>query len=164
MPTKKRGISHLPDNLPPQLDKPEETCPFIRTAERVFRDRPEVSHQCVQRLAEGASIRPMQKEKVSWHTIVTIRTREAKVISATKEHIRGVAVQLAIERLIDLMARDKIPPSAMPVATGILIDKHRLIEGEPSQTIEVKKTVSLEDVRGELDRIRRWEAEGVEVD
>jgi hypothetical protein len=59
------------------------------------------------------------------------------------------------------MARDKIPPSAMPVATGILIDKHRLMEG---RTIEVKKTVSLEDVRGELDRIRRWEAEGVEVD
>ena len=64
----------------------------------------------------------------------------------------------------DLMARDKISPSAMPVATGILIDKHRLMEGEPSQTIEVKKTVSLEDVRGELDRIRWGEAEGVEVD
>jgi hypothetical protein len=30
--------------------------------------------------------------------------------------------------------------------------------------IEVKKTVSLEDVRCELDRIRRGEAEVVEVD
>ena len=91
----------------------------------------------------------------------------AKVISATKEHIRGllgVAAQLAIERLIDLMARDKIPPSVMPVATGILIDKHRAMEGEPTQTIEVKKSVSLEDVRSELERIRRGETGVVEVE
>ena len=101
----------------------------------------------------------MQKElNVSWHTIAAIRTREATVISATKEHIRGllgVAAQLAIERLIDLMARDKIPPSVMPVATGILIDKHRAMEGEPTQTIEVKKSVSLEDVRKELSELKR---------
>ena len=38
------------------------------------------------------------------------------------------------------------------------------MEGELSQTIEVKKTVSLEDVRGELERIRLGEAEVVEVD
>ena len=167
MPTKKRRISHLPDNLPSKIDKPEETCPSVHSAERVFRDRPQVYHQCVQRLAEGASIRAMQKElNVSWHTIAAIRTREAKVISATKEHIRGllgVAAQLAIERLIDLMARDKIPPSVMPVATGILIDKHRAMEGEPTQTIEVKKSVSLEDVRGELDRIRRGESEVFDI-
>ena len=89
------------------------------------------------------------------------------VISATKEYIRGllgVTAQLAIEGLIDLMARDKIPPSVMPLATGILIDKHRAMEGEPTQTIEVKKTFSLDDVRGELERNRRGEAEVVEVD
>jgi len=167
MPTKKKRISHHPSNLPSKIDNPEETCPSVHSAERVFRDRPQVYHQCVQRLAEGASIRAMQKElNVSWHTIAAIRTREATVISATKEHIRGllgVAAQLAIERLIDLMARDKIPPSVMPVATGILIDKHRAMEGEPTQTIEVKKSVSLEDVRGELERIRRGESEVVEV-
>ena len=65
MPTKKRRISHLPDNLPAQIDNPEETCPSIHTAERVFRDRPEVYHQCVQRLAVGASIRAMKKRTQS---------------------------------------------------------------------------------------------------
>jgi len=55
------------------------------------------------------------------------------------------------------------PASVMPVATGILIDKHRAMEREPTQTIEVKKSVSLEDVRGELDRIRRGGSEVVEV-
>ena len=76
----------------------------------------------------------------------------------------GRELKFRLSRLIDLMARDKIPPSVMPVATGILIDKHRAMEGEPTQTIEVKKSVSLEDVRGELERIRRGEAEVVEVD
>lgn len=37
-----------------------------------------------------------------------------------------------------------------------------MVEGEPTQTIEVKKSVSLEDVRGELDRIRRGEANNVD--
>ena len=40
------------------------------------------------------------------------------------------------------------------MATGILIDKHRQAEGEPSQTIEVKKSLSLEEVRSELAEIR----------
>ena len=43
----------------------------------------------------------------------------------------------------------------MPIATGILIDKYRQFEGEPTQTIEVRKTVTLDDVKGELDRINR---------
>ena len=51
----------------------------------------------------------------------------------------------------------------MLVATGILIDKHRGMEEEPSQTIEVKKSVSLKDIRGELERIRRVESKVVEV-
>ena len=42
----------------------------------------------------------------------------------------------------------------MPVVTGILIDKHRALDSEPTQTIEVKKSVSLENVCGELDWIR----------
>ena len=54
---------------------------------------------------------------------------ERRIFSAlgAKKLVRalGIAAQLATERLIDLMARDKIPPSVMPVATGILIDKHR---------------------------------------
>ena len=61
-----------------------------------------------------------------------------------------------------LLSRDKIPPSVMPVTTGILIDKRRAMEGEPAQTIEVK-SINLEDVRDELVRIRRGESEVVEV-
>ena len=70
----------------------------------IFKHDPEVYRQCVQRLAEGASVTSIQKDlKVAWHTIAAIRTREASVIEATRKHFRGligVAAQLAVERLI----------------------------------------------------------------
>ena len=99
---------------------------------------------------------------MSWNTVAAIRTRETVVIEATKKHIRGllgVAAQLALERLIEKLENDEIPAGVLPVATGILIDKHRQAEGEPTQTIEVKKSLSLEDVRSELADIR----EGVRI-
>ena len=56
-----------------------------------------------------------------------------------------------------------MPPGVMPIATGILIDKYCQFEGEPTQTIEVRKTVTLEDVKGELDRIKRGASDEIEV-
>ena len=95
---------------------------------------------------------------MSRNTVAAIRTRETEVIEATKKHLRGllgVAAQLALERLIEKLENDEIPPGILPVATGILIDKHRQAEGEPSQTIQVKKSLSLEEVRSELAEIRK---------
>ena len=166
MPTKKRRISHLLTNLKPQTST-EETCPSIHTADKVYKDRPKVYRECVQRLAEGSSITAIQRDlKVSWHTIAAIRTREAPAIAATKKHLAGllgVAAQLALEKLITLLEEGKVPPGVMPIATGILIDKYRQFEGEPTQTIEVRKTVTLDDVRGELDRIKRGASDEIEV-
>jgi hypothetical protein len=68
-------------------------------------------------------------------------------------------LKIYIERLIEKLENDEIPAGVLPVATGILIDKHRQAEGEPTQTIEVKKSLSLEDVRSELADIR----EGAEL-
>ena len=67
----------------------------------------------------------------------------------------GVAAQLALEKLIAALEEGNLPNGVMPIATGILMDKYRQFEGEPTQTIEVRKTVTLEDVKGELDRIKR---------
>ena len=163
MPTKKPRVTIFPDNLPSKIDL-EGACPSVHSAERVFRDRPEVYRECVQRLSEGASLYSIQRTlRVSWNTVAAIRTRETVVVEATKKHIRGllgVAAQLALERLIEKLENDEIPAGILPVATGILIDKHRQAEGEPSQTIEVKKSLSLEDVRSELAEIRK----GVRID
>ena len=100
---------------------------------------------------------------MSWNTVAAIRTRETEVIEATKKHIRGllgIAAQLALECLIEKLEKDEVPAGVLPIATGILIDKHRQYEGEPTQTIEVKKTLSLDEVRSELAEIR----EGAELD
>ena len=157
MPTKKPRVTIFPDNLSAKIDL-EEACPSVHSAERIFRDRPQVYRECVQRLSEGASLHSIQRGlRMSWNTVAAIRTRETEVIEATKKHIRGllgVAAQLALERLIEKLEKDEIPPGILPVATGILIDKHRQAEGEPSQTIEVKKTLSLDEVRSELAEIR----------
>ena len=80
------------------------------------------------------------------------------MIEATRKHLRGligVAAQLAVERLIEKLQDDKIPPSVQPIASGIKIDKMRQSEGEPTQTIELKKTITLEDVRKELKELKR---------
>ena len=80
------------------------------------------------------------------------------MIEATRKHIRGligVAAQLAVERLIEKLQDDKIPPSVLPIASGIMIDKMRQSEGEATQTIEVKKSITLEDVRKELAEMKR---------
>ena len=79
------------------------------------------------------------------------------MIEATRKHLRGligVAAQLAVERLIEKLQDDKIPASVLPIASGIMIDKMRQSEGEATQTIEVKKSITLEDVRKELSELK----------
>jgi len=52
----------------------------------------------------------------------------------------------------------------MPIATGMLMDKYRKFEGEPTQTIELRKTVTLEDVCGELEQVKRVPVDAELVD
>ena len=52
----------------------------------------------------------------------------------------------------------------MPIATGILIDKYYQLEGEPTQTIEVRKKVTLKQIRGEFNRVKNGEViEGLAI-
>tara|TARA_B100000579_G_scaffold421403_1_gene422164 strand:+ start:454 stop:603 length:150 start_codon:yes stop_codon:yes gene_type:complete len=41
----------------------------------------------------------------------------------------GHASKLALERLIDKLDKDEIPPAVLPVCTGILVDKGCEISG-----------------------------------
>jgi hypothetical protein len=76
----------------------------------------------------------------------------------------GVAAQLALEKLIAAMEEGKLPNGVMPIATGILMDKYRQFEGEPTQTIEVRKKVTLEDIKGELNRLKNGDVIEAEVE
>ena len=170
MPTKKKRITHHATNLPANLTE-EETCPSIFTAQTFFDKRPGDYAKAVQMLSNGNTIKQItSKLKISHNTLSVIRTREKEVIESSKKVMRGLighASQLAVEKMIEKLENDQIPNGVLPIATGILIDKHRQYEGEPTQTIEVKKSLSLDEIRAELANLKDEkvvEAEVTDID
>ena len=157
MPTKRPRIYQKAENLPANL-KTEEACPNIFTGQKFFDKRPEDYAQVVKMLAEGSTIKQICKTcKVSPHTIAIVKSREGDTLKESKKHLRaliGTATHLAVEKLITKLNDDEIPSGVLPIATGILIDKHRQYEGEPTQTIEVKKSLSLDEIRAELANLK----------
>jgi len=157
MPTEKKRITIEADNLPANLTV-EETCPSVYTAQGLFDKRPGDYAKLVQMLTDGIPVSRIKKDlKVSHNTIAVVRSREKEVIEASKKVMRGLighASQLAVEKMIEKLDNDEIPNGVLPIATGILIDKHRQYEGEPTQTIEVKKSLSLDEIRAELANLK----------
>ena len=166
MPTEKKRITIEAENLPANLSV-EETCPSIYTAQGLYDKRPGDYAKLVQMLADGIPITRIKKDlKVSHNTIAVVRSREKQVIDSSKKVMRGLighASQLAVEKMIEKLENDQIPAGVLPIATGILIDKHRQYEGEPTQTIEVKKSLSLDEIRAELANLKNEEVIDAEV-
>lgn len=166
MPTKKRRVVVEPDNLPAQTTV-EETCPSVYTAAALKQKRPDAYAGVVQGLVEGTPLTRIQKRyKVGAHTIAVVRSREKAVIAQCKQVMQGLigyAAQSSVEKYIERLEADKIPDGVLPIATGILIDKARAADGEPSQVIEVKRTVTLDEVKAELDEMKRAEVIEAEV-
>ena len=166
MPTEKKRITIEAENLPANLSV-EETCPSIYTAQGLYDKRPGDYAKLVQMLADGIPITRIKKElKVNHNTIAVVRSREKQVIDSSKKVMRGLighASQLAVEKMIEKLENDQIPAGVLPIATGILIDKHRQYEGEPTQTIEVKKSLSLDEIRAELANLKNEEVIDAEV-
>ena len=156
MPTKRKRIRHIPTNLPAQLDEP---CPNVATGEKLFAERPGDYRALVAAIAEGEPTRSMKRRlKVSDGTIAIVRQRESGLIESSRSLLRGlaaVAAQSTLEKFLERLEANKIPDGVLPVAVGILLDKVARDAGEATQTIEVKKTVSLDQVREELEEMRR---------
>ncbi len=157
MPTKRPRKLEFAENLPANLAI-EEVCPSVITGQQLFDKRPKDYAKVVQMLAQGATIKQTCKAcKVSPHTVAIVRSRESETLKDSKKHLRGligIATHLAVESLITKLQDDEIPSGVLPIATGILIDKHRQYEGEPTQVIEVKKSLSLDEIRAELANLR----------
>ena len=157
MPTKRPRAYQKAENLPANLTV-EEACPAVWTGQKLFDKRPNDYAKCVQMLAEGSTITSITKQcKISAHTVAVVKSREQETLKDTKKHLRGLigtATQLAVESLITKLQDDEIPSGVLPIATGILIDKHRQYEGEPTQVIEVKKSLSLDEIRAELANLK----------
>ena len=67
-----------------------------------------------------------------------------------------------MEKYLERLEANKIPDGVLPIAAGIFLDKVARDAGESTQTIEVKKTISLDQVQAELANMRK--AEAIEVD
>ena|GEM_PF-4168413 len=75
MPTKKKRVQVIPDNLP-AITKPEETCPSLFTGTTLAKNDPEKYGRVVQKLAEGMSMNRISKnEKLSPGTVAAIAKR-----------------------------------------------------------------------------------------
>ena len=166
MPTKKQRVNYIAENLPAQTTV-EETCPSVYTAATLKQKRPDAYAGVVQGLVEGTPLTRIQaRYKVGANTIAVVRSREKEIIAQCKQVLQGLigyAAQSSVEKYIERLEANKIPDGVLPIATGIMIDKARLADGEPSQVIEVKRSVTLDEVKAERDEMKRAEVIEAEV-
>ena len=164
MPTKKKRVNIIPDNLPAKTT-PEETCPSLYTGNKLAEKDPHKYARIVQNLGEGKPMTRIAKtEKVAPETVTAIARRERKTVDAVRELTAGLfsyAAQACVMKLIEKLEADEIPVGVLPVAAGILSDKSRAYEGEATTIVEHRKTVTIDEVKKELDAMK---AEAVEIE
>lgn len=157
MPTARPRKREIPDNLPANTAS-NEICPQVYTADALLDKRPDAYARIAQGLAEGRSaISLARDEKVSPATVAVIMKREKDSIKGAQELTAGltsVASQAVVEKIIEKVEADEIPAGVLAITFGVLRDKERLDLGQASQTIEVKKQVSLDEVKQHLDTLR----------
>jgi len=158
MPTKKKRVNIIPDNLP-SLTEPEEVVPSLFTGNSLAEKDPERYGKIVQGLGEGRPLTRLAREnKVAPETIVAISKREKKSIDSIQQLTQGLttyATQSCLMRIIDKLEKDEIPAGVLPIAFGILRDKERADLGQASQIVEHKAKITLADVKAELEEMRR---------
>jgi len=157
MPTKKRRVNIIPDNLP-ALQTPEETCPSLYTGNKLAEKDPEKYARIVQQLGESKPLtRIARSERVAPETVMAIAKREKQSIDSVRELTSGLtsyATQACIMKLIEKLEKDEVPVGVLPIAFGILADKERQYQGEASAIIEHRQVVTIDEVRKELDAIK----------
>ena len=158
MPTKKKRINIIPDNLP-AVTTPEETCPSLFTGQKLAEKDPEKYARIVQGLGEGKPLSRIAKaEKVAPETVSAILKRENKSVDAVQSLTAGLtsyASQACLMKIIEKLDKDELPPGVLPITFGILRDKEKNDLGMATSVIEHKASVSIEDVRKELAEMKQ---------
>jgi len=158
MPTKKKRVNIIPDNLP-AVTTPEETCPSLFTGQKLAERDPEKYARIVQSLGEGKPMSRIAKsEKVSPETVSAILKRENKSVDAVQTLTAGLtsyASQACLMKIIEKLDNDEIPAGVLPITFGILRDKEKNDLGMATSVIEHKASLTIDDVRKELEAIKR---------
>jgi hypothetical protein len=158
MPTKKKRVNIIPDNMP-AVTTPEETCPSLYTGQKLAERDPEKYGRVVQALGEGKPMTRIAKsEKVSPETIAAIAKRENKSVEAVQALTAGLtsyASQACLMKIIDKLDRDEIPAGVLPITFGILRDKEKNDLGQATSVVEHKATLTIDDVKAQLEQMKR---------
>ena len=164
MPTKKKRINIIPDNLP-ALTAPEETCPSLFTGQKLAEKDPEKYARIVQGLGGGKPLSRIAKdERVAPETVSAILKRESKSVDAVQSLTAGLtsyASQACLMKIIEKLDKDELPAGVLPITFGILRDKEKNDLGMATSVIEHKASVSIDDVRRELAEMKK---DAIEVD
>jgi len=162
----KREPDMIPENMPP-LEDAGKKYPAVYTGERMRKKSPEKYAKVVEMLVAGAKLTNIMNEcKVARNTVAAIKSREKECIEAGQEMTKGLtslAVQMSLEKILEKLEEDKIPAGQLAILFGILRDKEIRDQGQPTHTIEVRKRISIEDVRAELEGMQMAEVVEVEV-
>ena len=110
MPTKKKRVNIIPDNMP-AVTTPEETCPSLYTGQKLAETDPEKYGRIVQSLGEGKPMTRIAKsEKVSPETIAAIAKRENKSVQAVQALTAGLtsyASQACLMKIIEKLDKTR---------------------------------------------------------
>ena len=164
MPTKKKRVNIIPDNLP-AITKPADHCPSVYTGSKLAREDPERYSRIVQSLGEAMPVTRIAKScRVAPETVMAICQREKETVEAVQSMTAGLvnyAAQSCVMKLIQKLEDDEVPPGVLPIALGILVDKARAYAGEASAIVEHRKIVTVQDAAKELEALK---AEAIKVE
>lgn len=99
-----------------------------------------------------------KSEKVSPETVSAILKRENKSVDAVQTLTAGLtsyASQACLMKIIEKLDKDEIPAGVLSITFGILRDKEKNDLGMATNVIEHKASLTIDDVRKELEAIKR---------
>ena len=164
MPTKKKRVNVTDTNAPPAL-KPEDVVPSVYTGQKLLEKDPAKYAKVVQELASGKpATRIARDNKIGACTVSAILNRERDTVTAVEDMTKSLtqyASQTALLRLVEKLEADEIPVGLLPICWGVLRDHTRKDAGQPTQTIEIKKSLTIEEVKRELAELK---ADAVDVE
>ena len=163
MPTKKKRQIITDTEQAPALE-PEQTCPALYTGQKLLEKRPETYARVVQELASGKPVTRIARDnKCAPETVAAVMHREKESIEAVEamtKNLTTYASQTALMRLVEKLEKDEVPATLLPVCWGILRDHTRKDQGMATHTLEVRKTLTLADVKRELEDMKKDAIEG----
>jgi hypothetical protein len=158
MPTKKKRQIVTDSNASPALD-PKEKVPALYTGEKLLNKDPERYARVVTELASGKPVtRIARSNKISPETVAAIMHREKETVQAVEGMTKSLtqyASQTALVRLVEKLERDELPATLLPICYGVLRDHQRKDAGMADHVIEVKRSLTLQDVKRELESFKK---------